>query len=114
MEQIKATKKKSLFKIISMWAGVAVLFFLISLAMLFIQVHSSADQISGKITSINQNEIIIVDAQGATTSLMINTDTKIRESTSQLSPGTYIHSIGTKTSDNTFQSRGIRVIKADH
>lgn len=102
---------KSTWQTILTIAGVACCFTLLSLALLFRQVHNNLEPIAGQITAVSGNEITIEDKGGKETVLMLTAQTRMHGPLSDPAPGMFVQSFGTKLPDNTFRSKEIRLFE---
>ena len=89
-------------------------FMLLSLVFFVFQTITHTDQISGRVLSYTQNEIVIVDAQERETTLFLNKSTRFRNGRpgdGSIEEGVFIHSVGEHISPTMFLSRGVRIIR---
>lgn len=117
-------------KMLSIWWIIAlgVLSAVFSLSMFFLQASRQTVQVSGKIVTIMDSSVMIVNARGEVTNLLITPETKINlikvttgtQSTppppptneiTNLQIGQFIHAFGQRDASGLFKTDDIRVIK---
>lgn len=91
-----------------------IVFTAISTVLVVKQFRSDIERISGTVLVVEEGTITIRDAHGATTTIIVTTDTRLRDLerplSQHLTPGTYLYSAGTYNDNHTFTAYGIRRI----
>lgn len=91
--------------------GVAALFALLSFAFIVFHAEHGPMQIVGKVSSVSQDAVVIVNARGRTTTLVPASNTPTALHTIPLLPGTFVQAFGTRTSPQTFEVERIQTVQ---
>jgi hypothetical protein len=90
--------------------GLAIVSFIFSLSMFWLQASEPTDHITGKVVSVESNAIVIMSARGNVTTLHITPNTKIGDigPLTNLATGTPVMALGIFTNKDTFVVDAIR------
>lgn len=102
---------KNTLKVWLIFIGVALAFMLLAAIISFRQIHSDNDRVSGRVVSLDNDSLVIVDARGRETTLVVGEETSFKGDKNEMTPGALIYSYGKKTEDGKFISYGVRIMK---
>jgi hypothetical protein len=95
-----------------LWSiGIATLFALLSLAFILFHAERGPMQIVGKVSSVSEQQIVIVNARGYTTTLVPKPNTPNPLQSSTLTPGMFVQAFGTRIAPNTFEVEHVQILK---